>query len=158
MAVATSIVETPLDPEQASAAGEAARQLAEYIRAEHPVERLVLRTGDPSGPASPPLIVPAAALHLFQAVLTALAAGDAVTVVSIDAELTTQQAADLLNVSRPYLVKLIETNELPARLVGTHRRVRVKDLLDYRRRDDEQRDAVLDELTAEAQELGLGYQ
>lgn len=155
MAVATS-VETPLEPEQARTAGEAARQLAEYLSAAQPADRLVLRAEE-AGAASPPLIVPAAALHLFQTVLNALAAGNAVTVVPIDAELTTQQAADLLNVSRPYVVKLIETDKLPARLVGTHRRILVKDLLEYRRRDDEQRGHLLDELTAEAQELGLGY-
>ncbi len=106
----------------------------------------------------PPLIVPAPALHLFRDVLAGMAQGKAVTVVAIDAELTTQQAADLLNVSRPYVVKLIETGKLPARKVGTHRRVRVEDLLTFKREDDARRQRVTDELTAQAQELGLGYQ
>jgi excisionase family DNA binding protein len=88
-------------------------------------------------------------------VLSARARSRVRSVVPHDAELTTQQAADLLNVSRPYLIGLLEADEIDYHKVGTHRRIKASSLLDYRRRDDVRRRAVADELTALSQELGL---
>jgi excisionase family DNA binding protein len=76
----------------------------------------------------------------------------------VQAELTTQEAADLLGVSRPYLIKLLEEGALPCTLTaGSHRRLRLADVLAYRRVRDRERRAALDEMSAEAERLGLRY-
>lgn len=103
------------------------------------------------------IAIPMSAFRLFANILAEMAKGNAVTLIPIHAELTTQQAADLLNVSRPYLVRLIEEGTLPARTVGTHRRVRFEDLMRYKHETRALRLKALEELSAQAQELNLGY-
>ena len=101
--------------------------------------------------------LPAGAVKLLQAILEDMASGRAVTIVPQNAQLTTQQAADFLNVSRPFLVQLLEQKKLPFRLVGTHRRVRFEDVLRFRETIDADRRKMLDQLAAEAQEFKMGY-
>ncbi len=81
--------------------------------------------------------------------------GKALTLVADDAEITTNQAADLLHVSRPYVVGLVEKGELPARMVGKQRRLPLKDVLAFKKDNEAKRRATLSELVALDQELGL---
>lgn len=111
---------------------------------------------DGEGP-SVSVTVPREAFELFLEVLGQMANGNAVTIVPVHAELTSQQAADLLNVSRPYLIGLLDEGKIPFRRVGTHRRVLFEHLIAYKQKDEAERSAVLAELTAEAEKHGLGY-
>lgn len=102
-------------------------------------------------------VIPTAALRMLKDIMVQLSLGNGVTLIPVHAELTTQQAADLLNVSRPYLVRLVEEKQLPCRRVGSHRRILFRDVMDFKRRQDEERLKALEAMAAEAQELGLGY-
>ncbi|MEM9284650.1 MAG: helix-turn-helix domain-containing protein [Pseudomonadota bacterium] len=86
-------------------------------------------------------------------VLTHIGRGQMVTVLPYDADLTTKEAADILNVSRPYFIKLLENKELPFRLVGTHRRVRADDLLAYKDKRDADREQAINDIQALGEEL-----
>lgn len=134
-------------------ARDALRRLAKLPRSRG---RLVHLRPEGVGPGVS-VAVPLEAFQLFMAILGQMANGNAVTLVPIHAELTTQEAADLLNVSRPHLIQLLEAGKIPSRKVGAHRRVRAEDVLRFRAQGERRRKAVLDELAAEAQKHGLGY-
>lgn len=133
-------------------ARESSRLLSSLLQPHGEIHQIELRDGQ--GVASA-VRVPAMALRLLLDALTEIGAGNAVSVAPIRAELTTQEAADALGVSRPYLVRLLERGGIPFHKVGTHRRVRHQDLMAYKARLDAQRCKALDELAAQAQELGL---
>ncbi len=142
-------------PKACEEARVALRALSELPRRRTTSRTVQVRPGGEGSPVS--VTVPREAFELFLEVLGQMANGNAVTIVPVHAELTSQQAADLLNVSRPHLVSLLAEGKIPFRLVGTHRRVLVADILAFKQKDDVQRKAVLDELTAEAEKHGLGY-
>lgn len=95
-------------------------------------------------------------IGVLEAAASVLASGSTVTVLSNSADLTTREAADLLNVSRQYLVQLLDRGDIPSFKVGTHRRITVEDLVAYRHRRDESREEALGRLTELSQEIG-GY-
>lgn len=103
------------------------------------------------------LVLPKAVVSLLHKVLAEMAAGNAVSIVPVHAELTTQEAANFLNVSRPYLIQLLESNVISFSKVGTHRRVKLQDLQAYKARLDTAREVVLAQLVAEGQALKQGY-
>ncbi len=101
--------------------------------------------------------IPEIAARMLETILEELAQGHAVALSLVDQEVSTQKAADLLNVSRPYLIKLLESGKIPFRKVGTHRRVRLADLLEFKARMDAEAERAYAELVQQAQELGMGY-
>lgn len=129
------------------------RQLAKHLKTREPLRVQVLEDDQPGEAVA----IPASALYLLQRILAEMAEGNAVTLIPVHTELTTQQAADLLNVSRPFLVNLLEKGEIPHRKVGTHRRVRFEDVTAYKHRSDEKRLDALRKLAEQAQELDMGY-
>jgi excisionase family DNA binding protein len=109
------------------------------------------------GPAGEEIVLPELMFHLLARVAEVLANGDAVTIVPVGQELTTQQAADLLNVSRQYLIRLLDAGSLPfGRTDGGHRRLRIEDVLAYKETRDREREKGLDDLAAMTQDMG-GY-
>src|SRR5205809_1132960 len=134
-------------------AKESSRQLARLLGARKELTLQVLKDGQASEPAR----VPAAAVRLLVSILTEMAKGNAVTLIPIHAELSTQEAADLLNVSRPFLVKLLDEGKIPSRKVGTHRRVLFSDLAEYKKASHLERQKVMEALAIDAQEANMGY-
>lgn len=148
----TEVIEpavTPLVPNETDSelAATASRALA---RANKDAIRVRLDDGDE-------LTLPKAVTPLLIHLLTEMAQGNSVTLIPVHAELSTQEVANLLNISRPHLVRLLEDNLIPHHKVGTHRRVKFSDVELYKQGFEAQRRAALDELAEQAQDLGMGY-
>lgn len=107
------------------------------------------------GPHGEEIELPESLFHVLRQLVSHLAQGRAVAVVPLNKELTTQEAADILNVSRPFLVKLLERGEIPFVKTGSHRRIQFSDLMAYKRRRDAERRHALARLTQMSQEMGL---
>ena len=101
--------------------------------------------------------IPVSAFKFLNTIMQHMAQGKAISIIPSSAEITTQQAAEMLNMSRPHVVKLLEDGELPFHKVGTHRRIKLKDLEKYRARMEKEREEALTELARQAQELDMGY-
>ena len=137
---------------EAEIARSSGRILARHAGTNRP---LMLNLTDDEGERS--IELPTGAVSLLAHALEAMAAGRGVTLVPEHVELTTVQAADVLNVSRPHLIKLLDEKTIPYRRVGTHRRIRMEDVMAYKSAVDREREEILDRLTREAQEDGMGY-
>lgn len=144
------LLERPILPsaDDAELAAQASRQLS---RGKHEGAELRVQVGNET------LRLPKSVGDLLYHLLTEMGQGNAVTVIPVHAELTTQEAADYLNVSRPYLIRLLEEGRLPFNMVGTHRRVKFSDLAIYRSKTEEERKSLMEALAAQAQQLGMGY-
>jgi excisionase family DNA binding protein len=155
MAKALNKAAEPVTPtaKEALLARETSRLFAALVDRDH---ELRLRLPD-ARKKEREVTLPAAAVRLLMDILEEMARGNAITIIPIDAELTTQQVADALNVSRPFLVKLIDEGKLPSRKVGKHRRVRFEDFMRYKRLTEAGRKKALDELAKQAQNLDMGY-
>ncbi|NNJ09906.1 helix-turn-helix domain-containing protein [Chloroflexales bacterium ZM16-3] len=155
-----SVRETPTEyvvpsAQETEQAKESSRLLARRIQRGHSLSVRVVN--DTPQEQEVVIRLPAKAVQLLQTILVQMAEGKAVTIIPTHAEITTQQAADILNVSRPFFVRLIERGDISFRKVGTHRRVLLSDVMVYKQRTDNAREQSLDELTALSQELNLGY-
>ena len=142
----------PPSAQEAELARISGQHLARFAEKSH---SLLLRVMD--NDQEQPIELPAGAVAMLADILESMAAGRSVTIIPENAELTTVQAAEVLNVSRPFLIKLLDEGAIAYRKVGTHRRIRMEDVLVYKRWIDEEREAVLDQLVAEAQEQDMGY-
>ena len=149
-------LETALPVErEVAAAVESQRALAAFLSTQFETQRIQIF--DATNQAHQ-VELPTSALRLLVDVLSELAEGNAVKVVPIHAELTTQEAADMLNVSRPHLVKLLESGALAFHKTGKHRRIRFADLMAFKTEQDRASAQAMEALAKQAQELQLGYE
>ena len=138
---------------EAALAEKSGRILSHYIKTtKKPALQLI--EGDAKGKK---IIVPSQALHMLVGILEQMGQGNAVSLIPIHVELTTQEAADLLNVSRPYFVNLLTEGKIPFRKVGTKRRILAKDVLRYKASIEKKRLKALEALAKQAQDLDMGY-
>lgn len=141
--------------EEIAIARESGRTISAYLQTQAQSQQIEIFDG--KGEAHT-VRIPVSALRLLIEVLTEIGEGNAVSIIPIHAELTTQDAANALNVSRPFLVQLLEKGAIPFHKIGTHRRVRYQDVMAYKERLDAERNRALDALAEQAQALKMGYE
>lgn len=145
----TPVAAPPEQRAQVAALSKALEQMVHPPKRRAPKCQLV-------GPKGERIPLPESVFYVLERVAEVLARGDSITVVPVGREVTTQQAADLLNVSRQYLVRLLDEGRIPFRKTGKHRRLRIEDVLAFKEKRDKDRRAGLRELSQMTQEFG-GY-
>ena len=128
------------------------RDLAAYLSTKVETQKIAIQDADN---VTHHIELPTSSLKLLEAILGELALGNAVQVVPVHAELTTQEAANILNVSRPHMVKLLEEGQLPFHKTGRHRRVLFANLMQYKDKRDKESNSAMQELADLSQDLGL---
>ena len=151
------VVEEAVAPtdEEALIAKESSRRLAPLVPKAAPTVRVQFIPADAGDGEIVEL--PTSALQLLLRILTEMSRGNAVTLMPIHAQLTTQQAAELLGVSRPFIIKELKQERIRYQMVGTHRRIAYRDLMAYRDHCRRAHSEAMDELVQQAQDLSLGY-
>ncbi|MCL6747016.1 helix-turn-helix domain-containing protein [Kosakonia sp. R1.Fl] len=139
-------------PQEQEAAIRGQRQLATYLSTKLETQKISIQDANETAHQ---IELPTSALTILMSILGELAAGNAVQVVPVHAELTTQEAANILNVSRPHMVKLLEEGQLPFHKTGRHRRVLFADLMHYKEQREKESLQAMQELTDRSQELGF---
>jgi excisionase family DNA binding protein len=143
------------DEKAIAAATESSRQIAAFVSMKldtqhiEPIDEAQRRQS---------VELPTIALKLLGDILNELALGNGVRVVPVHAELTTQEGADMLNVSRPHLVKLLDEGQIRHTKTGSHRRIKFTDMMAYKADRDRMSRVAMDELAKQGQELDMGYQ
>ena len=148
---ATNLVHLPTS-EEIDVAKQSSRTLAKYASA----DRVQMSISGSNG-ESDEFVLPGHVMKILLDVLSEMSKGNAISLIPHNQEVSTQEAANILNVSRPFLVKLLENGDIPFHKVGTHRRVRLQDILSYKTETDEQRSEALDKLAELSQSEGMGY-
>ncbi|MDP9039356.1 MAG: helix-turn-helix domain-containing protein [Acidobacteriota bacterium] len=135
---------------EAKQAEETSRVLTSRLRSKTPLRLRVV-----GAPDDETVVLPASAVKMLVGILDEMGRGNTVTVIPVHAELTTQEAAEMLSISRPSVIQLLDEGKIEYRKVGTHRRVRFESLIAYKRRAHAERLAALNELAAYDQEIGI---
>ena len=147
-----SFRQLPPSEQESTIARTSKQTLERYVREDEPLTLQVIDQNQDE-----PIELPAGAVTLLLDILDAMSAGKGITLIPENAELTTAQSADILNVSRPFLIKLLDEGQIPYRKVGKHRRIRIEDVMNYKHAIDREREEALDQLVADAQEQDMGY-
>ncbi len=151
MSSAHNVVDLP-SPKEAEDAKSSGRTLSKYADSGR-----VHMSIKGKGGVSDELILPGKVVAILLDVLSNMAQGKATSLIPLDAIVTTQEAANILNVSRPFLIKLLENKQIPFTKTGAHRRIRLEDVMHYKEQTDSSRQETLDELAKLSQEEGMGY-
>jgi len=143
MTTASLIVQPPKNKEELN-------EIIELVKNISNMEKFIMTKADGES-----IELPQVVSQVLYEIITILSQGGSMTIIPMDKELTTQQAADILNVSRPYLVKLLENDIIPYHKTGTHRKILMKDLIEYKHQINQKRKIKLSEMVDLSQELGL---